>query len=587
MEELTMDYDKFTRVLGGNGKQFTRDDFISYDDVYNIWYAITTKEMRKDPHPVVSAIKWMEEIEAGGNFTYYDKNDRTLGTYFGFASLWQLDQLRLYGRTLCFDGTHNVFGQNTNLFTLVLKNLDTGLGIPVAFLMTKSTESPILSGWLKAIRQKMKSLFSSTDSEYDLKPNVVITDQGNTEILAVRTAFPGVPIYYCAWHVLKVWERGVKLNVEGIGHYEVSKRREIKREINADLCAILYEKEMANAFELIDNFRSKWKHQAKLVSYLNKNYFGRDMSQVSGDAASNEVEVAQVANEPEVSHGKKKATGSDSKAHNDIGASIDRVRERWMLCYRQGVTYSSIDTNNYIESWHNTLKRYFFKDSQQRRPDSVIYYLYVMALRHFQKKCMRSFVGVGRMNPAQREAVPFKDSVLKHVQARSSKGYTGLSITQVSDTVLRVESFTCHDKTYNIIIDFTMRSHGHIISCACEYFRANTSICKHIALVMTEIDHLTFYGPGHWGLESNFDSMMLRQEGLGVEDDLKFEFPEIDRVALCIERLSGLESLRDRKKEYLQEETAFKKLQEALEYYEATFPRKEGHDYSNKRKRQR
>ncbi|KAF9916862.1 hypothetical protein FBU30_001113 [Linnemannia zychae] len=105
-----MDYGKFTLVTRGKGQQLSRDDFITYDDVYNIWYKVTTAAMRKDSDPVLSAMKWMEEFENNGGFTFYDKNDKTNGLYFGFASLWQLQQLKTHGRTICFDGTHNVFG---------------------------------------------------------------------------------------------------------------------------------------------------------------------------------------------------------------------------------------------------------------------------------------------------------------------------------------------------------------------------------------------------------------------------------------------------------------------------------------------
>lgn len=37
--------------------------------------------------------------------------------------------------------------------------------------------------------------------------------------------------------------------------------------------------------------------------------------------------------------------------------------------YRQYVTCASIDTNNKVESWHNSLKTNFFKSRQKRRPD--------------------------------------------------------------------------------------------------------------------------------------------------------------------------------------------------------------------------
>ncbi|KAK3846623.1 MAG: hypothetical protein J3R72DRAFT_417407 [Linnemannia gamsii] len=56
MLQLTMDHDKFTAVLGGNGEQLSRDQFITYDDVYNIWYDIAMKKLRKDPDQTTAAI---------------------------------------------------------------------------------------------------------------------------------------------------------------------------------------------------------------------------------------------------------------------------------------------------------------------------------------------------------------------------------------------------------------------------------------------------------------------------------------------------------------------------------------------------
>ncbi|KAG0276900.1 hypothetical protein BGZ97_009997, partial [Linnemannia gamsii] len=77
----------------------------------------------------------------------------------------------------------------------------------------------------------------------------------NTEILAIKTAFPSTPILYCAWHVLKAWERGIR----------------------QDLHAILYEKDKAVAMSLLAQFRVRWKKQENLLEYFNKNYFGEDL----------------------------------------------------------------------------------------------------------------------------------------------------------------------------------------------------------------------------------------------------------------------------------------------------------------------
>lgn len=86
MLQLTMDYDKFTAVLAGNGEQPSRDKFITYDDVYNLWYDITIRKMRKDRDQTKSAILWMKEFEKEQDFTYYDETAIDPGLFFGFAS---------------------------------------------------------------------------------------------------------------------------------------------------------------------------------------------------------------------------------------------------------------------------------------------------------------------------------------------------------------------------------------------------------------------------------------------------------------------------------------------------------------------
>ncbi|KAF9271569.1 hypothetical protein BGZ88_005923, partial [Linnemannia elongata] len=250
MQQLTMDYDKFTQITRGNGQQLSRDDFITYDD---------------------------------------------------------------------------------------------------------TSDAFILSNWLLAICRKMKDLFSTDNEEYNFLPNAIITDQGGSEILAMKTVFPGVPILYCAWHVLRVWERQVKTRMTGLGVHTVKEREGIRAQLRSDLRKILYERNKAMAQKLIKAFRETWSGQKELLEYLDKNYFGRSMFE----------------------------------AHE---WQVKDIQKTWMLCYRQDISYASIDTNNYIESWHNTLKRHFFRDKQQRRPDTVIYVLAVLAVPHFQQKCIRSIV---------------------------------------------------------------------------------------------------------------------------------------------------------------------------------------------------
>lgn len=83
-----------------------------------------------------------------------------------------------------------------------MRNIELGFGIPVAFLLTNSSAQQVFSEWFGELKKKLKELFDIT-----YQPEVVVTDQGNVEILAIRTAFPLTKIHYCAWHVLRAWER--------------------------------------------------------------------------------------------------------------------------------------------------------------------------------------------------------------------------------------------------------------------------------------------------------------------------------------------------------------------------------------------
>jgi len=121
LQRLSMDARRCRQyALTVKGKRPTRDDFVTYDDVANVLRSLMNKEIQKDPWENVSAIRWMEELRCKEYFTFYDTCDMPKlrkdgvidkrGEFHGFASKWQIDQLLEYGETLCFDGTHNIYG---------------------------------------------------------------------------------------------------------------------------------------------------------------------------------------------------------------------------------------------------------------------------------------------------------------------------------------------------------------------------------------------------------------------------------------------------------------------------------------------
>lgn len=91
-----------------NGIRPNHDHYLSYMDVYNIYFKLFNTAARKHQDPRVSLRMWVEDLKNDGYFTFLDEASGS--QHCGFASTWQIDQLLHYGHTVCFDGTHNVFG---------------------------------------------------------------------------------------------------------------------------------------------------------------------------------------------------------------------------------------------------------------------------------------------------------------------------------------------------------------------------------------------------------------------------------------------------------------------------------------------
>ncbi|KAG0347734.1 hypothetical protein BG004_007072 [Podila humilis] len=565
MERLTFDYDRFMAIVRGNGQQLSQDnsDFITYEDVYNIWLRINTVTMRKDTDASLSAMKWLEEIEGNGGFAFYNRADTSKGVYYGFATEWQLRQLRDHGQSLWFDRTRNVFG----------------------------TESSILTAWLQALCEKMKQMFSTPAHGYNYKPNAVITDQGNTESLAIKTVFPGIPILYSAWHVLKAWKREIRLRMTGVENLTTKEKIDLKDKVRLDLRAILYEKDKTIALHLIAKFRVRYGDQEKLLTYFSNNYFGGDPL-VSQSASSSDDDDDVPEDEDSTSAA---PVLEDCAVIALIAAPLTRQQRRelhivrkqelWMFCYRQELSYASIDTNDYIESWHNTVKQHFDSDEQQLRVDTAIYVLNVMAVSHYQQKYMWSLANVDRMNAERRDEAEHLQRVKDHLKAREDNGQSQPTLYQLTADLVRVESLTTPGIFYLIKIDFTRVSTGQIVSCSCPAFQKEETYCKHISLLILEIPLLNFLKVDREDIHDGLDPLTLVPEADHVQQTLQssVQVPVLG-LSYYIDRINRLEALRDKEKPLPQEQELCSRFARFLEIFEATFPRKEVQDRSNNAK---
>lgn len=114
----------------------------------------------------------------------------------------------------------------------MVKNRETGLGVPVAFFLTKISRWNPIADWLKALKEEVDKRF-----KVNWVPNVVVTDQGDTEINAIRHIFPlHTKLFYCAWHVLQAWQRKLTVDNLNMKKLSVSARQKRREEVCSPEC---------------------------------------------------------------------------------------------------------------------------------------------------------------------------------------------------------------------------------------------------------------------------------------------------------------------------------------------------------------
>ncbi|KAF9367991.1 hypothetical protein BGX21_006912, partial [Mortierella sp. AD011] len=135
-----------------------------------------------------------------------------------------------------------------------------------------------------------------------------------------------------------------------------ARNKELRESAIAELRSILYEPDLTRARHKIADFKAKWEthNEGKLWRYLQDRYF------------------------------------------------IEARQRRWMKAHRTGKFYAGMDTNNYVESWHNHLKYHFLAGNNNCRGDRLIYILSHDVDMYYKAMSIRSIVRYGRHSKGER-----------------------------------------------------------------------------------------------------------------------------------------------------------------------------------------
>lgn len=138
--------------------------------------------------------------------------------------------LARYDQIECLDSTHNTCvsreekKENGFLYTIVVKNLATGRGVPAAFvIITSETQYPIIQ-WLRWLSFRL-----------DFRPQNWMIDCSDTEIAAIRSVYgQDASIFVCHWHVLQAVVKQSKEKLK-IKESSATSNRSQKAEANKEL----------------------------------------------------------------------------------------------------------------------------------------------------------------------------------------------------------------------------------------------------------------------------------------------------------------------------------------------------------------
>ncbi|KAF8978824.1 hypothetical protein BGZ46_006116 [Entomortierella lignicola] len=178
----------------------------------------------------------------------------------------------------------------------------------------------------------------------------ITTDDTLTVRAALIDAFGDrVKRLLCLWHVARAWSQKIRSVFAGVESSD-----NLQSSARSDLRDIMNEMDIFEARKKIAAFCVKWAPFPLFIDYMNNYYF----------------------------------------------RSVDRMRS-WMKAYRTKPYMCIMNTNNYVESWHNHLKSHVLKNHRGPRGDRLLWLLSHSALDYLQHEESRAFIQVERKTKGQ------------------------------------------------------------------------------------------------------------------------------------------------------------------------------------------
>lgn len=136
-----------------------------------------------------------------------------------------------------------------------------------------------------------------------------------------------------------------------------------------------------------------------------------------------------------------------------------------------------INTNNYIETWHNTLKSSYLGRFRKQRTDILIHLVLREVLPDFRIK-----VAIGLERRRLSDAEKAQGRKFNELSTETATSLVRLSVVEVGEAdyfeVIMVKSFTIDGQEYLVSMDQASTIH----CCSCSYTTYSKTVCKHMFL---------------------------------------------------------------------------------------------------------
>lgn len=406
-------------INGGSVDNFVvhRDQMVDANEIYNMYKKIVESFYKRADSQQESVRKWLEELNEQRYDTYIAANFNTTFS-FGFLSPWQ-KALLLVSESVCMDATHSTTNIDKGiLYTIVIRHPKTGTGCPVAFFFSTDHSMVPIKDFLYFLRFQV--------GYRNLKK--ITIDMSAAEHNAISAVYPGVDVQWCLFHVARAWMGKIR---EYIKLGSSSLNAEAHKSVIGALKKMMWEKSQAEFLVQLRRFIEDFWMYPEFLEYFKKKYLENDAFM------------------------------------------------HWSAAF-QPQSFTNMETNNYVESWHNQLKTTYLQRKKNRRVDRLVYILVNDVLPDYVQNINRMYLNIGRMSPEERRRRERK------MRAEAiNEEVVGTMVTEASDLGssneehgFRVNSFENENIYYEVIVE-----EEQMKSCNCADFTFNRIICKHMYLL--------------------------------------------------------------------------------------------------------